>query len=156
MSDTNEQLPPRPNRSAADAAQAAAAASAPPTDPDDTGVPQLGDDLAATGKGFIAALFDVSFRTFITRRLASVFYVVGLIMIAIAFVYYFAGGLISGIATLPWNPGGGVALIVSTVVIVPLAAFLGIVVLRFVIEGVVALIAIAENTERAAENTRRR
>lgn len=168
MSDPNDQLPPPPNRSAADAAQAAAAAAppqphpqqqasaaaAPPVDPDDTGVPDVGPDLAEAGKGFLAALFDVSFRTFITRRLASVFYVVGLIMIAIAFIYYFAGGLINGIGTLLWNPGAGIALILSTVIIVPLASFLAVVVLRFVIEGVVALIAIAENTERTAENTR--
>ena len=33
--------------------------------------------------------------------------------------------------------------------------FIAIVALRFVIESVVALIAVAENTERTAENTRR-
>ena len=35
------------------------------------------------------------------------------------------------------------------------ATFLAIVVLRFIIEAVVALIAIAENTQRTADNTRR-
>ncbi|GAA3899040.1 DUF4282 domain-containing protein [Microbacterium invictum] len=150
MSDADNQTPPPPNRSAAEAARAA------PVDPDDTGVPALGDDLAQTGRGFLSALFDVSFRTFITRRLAGAFYVVGLIIIAIAFIYNFVGGLINGISALTWNPGAGIALILSTVIIVPLVAFLAVVVLRFVIEGVVALIAIAENTERTAENTRGR
>ena len=36
----------------------------------------------------------------------------------------------------------------------PIATFLAIVILRFIIEAVVALIAIAENTERTAEHTR--
>ncbi len=47
------------------------------------------------------------------------------------------------------------SLLVATVVLVPLATFLAIIVLRFVIEAVVALIAIAENTERTAQHTKR-
>ncbi len=56
---------------------------------------------------------------------------------------------------LPFNVGAEVSLLVATVIIVPLASFLAIIVLRFVIEAVVALIAIAENTERTAQHTRR-
>jgi len=126
------------------------------TDPDDTGVPSaLSGDLHDVGRGFFAALFDLSFTTFITRRLASVFYVVGLIAIAIAFIVYFVTGLVNGVSALFFNVGAGVSLLIATLIIVPIATFLAIVVLRFVIEAVVALIAIAENTERTAENTRR-
>ena len=96
----------------------------------------------------------MSFRTFITRRLASVFYVVGLIAIAIGFLVYFATGLINGIRLVSFNPGAGVSLLVATLILGPIATFLAIIVLRFVIEAVVALIAIAENTERTAQHTK--
>jgi len=164
MSDPTGATPPPPSQPAADAARQAQEAPAsdartpydPASDPDDTGVPTLGDDLATNGRGFISALFDISFKTFITRRLASAFYLVGLVAIGIGFIVYFASGLIAGISSLGWNLGGGIALIVSTLIIVPIAAFLAIVVLRLVIEAIVALIAIAENTEQTAENTEKR
>lgn len=154
--------PPLPEQSAADAARAAETPGAaspvydPANDPDDTGVPVNPlQDPGAAGRGFVSALFDLSFRTFITRRLAGIFYLVGLIAIGIGFLVYFVSGIVSGIAFLPFNLGAGISAIVATVVIVPVLTFLAIILLRFVIEAVVALIAIAENTERTAENTRR-
>lgn len=157
--------PPLPRQSAAEAARAAetartgrpaAAAHVPGDDPDDTGVPATDlSDAGATSRSFLAALFDLSFRTFITRRLASVFYFVGLVAIGIGFLVYFVGGVVRGSSLIWLNPGAGVSAIVATVVIVPVLTLLAIILLRFVIEGVVALIAIAENTERTAENTRR-
>ncbi|GAA5039536.1 DUF4282 domain-containing protein [Microbacterium fluvii] len=155
MSDTTPTPPPLPPRSAEEAARAAQAPTAPTADIDDTGVPAaLADDALEVGRGFFAALFDVSFRTFITRRLASVFYIVGLAVIAIGFIVYFVTGIVNAIGLLWYNVGGGISLIVSTVILVPLITFLAIIVLRFVIEAVVALIAIAENTQRTADNTR--
>ena len=151
--------PPLPDRTAADAAADAAhpAAEEGPTPGiagvDDTGVRRLSGDLDDIGRGFLAALFDITFTRFITRRLASVFFLVGLVAIGIAFVSTFVGGIISGIGALGWNPGGGIALILSTVVVVPVLAFFAVVLLRFVIEAGVALVAIAENTERTAQNT---
>jgi len=148
--------PPLPDQSAA-----AAAASAPPpapagpVDPDDTGVPAVIGEAADVGKGFFAALFDLSFRTFITRRLASVFYLVGLIAIGIGFVVYFVGGILSGISMMWFNPGAGISALIATIIVVPVLTFLAVILLRFIIEGVVALIAIAENTERTAQHTRR-
>ena len=153
--------PPLPDRTAADAAADAArpAAEEGPTPGiagvDDTGVRRLSGDLDDIGRGFLAALFDITFTRFITRRLASVFFLVGLVAIGIAFVSTFVGGIISGIGALGWNPGGGIALILSTVVVVPVLAFFAVVLLRFVIEAGVALVAIAENTERTAQNTLR-
>ncbi|WP_019181230.1 DUF4282 domain-containing protein [Microbacterium yannicii] len=151
--------PPLPERSAAEVARETDARTTtsgygPGADPDDTGVPRVGGDAGDIGRGFFSALFDLSFRTFITRRLASVFYLVGLIAIGIGFIVYFVSGLIGGISLLWYNVGGGISAIVATLVIVPVLTFLAIILLRFVIEGVVALIAIAENTERTAENTR--
>ena len=122
---------------------------------DPCGVPSsLGGEVDDVSRGFFRALFDLSFRTFITRRLASVFYLVGLIAIAIGFIVYFVSGLVSGINALFFNVGAGVSLIIATLILVPIATFLAIVILRFIIEAVVALIAIAENTERTAEHTR--
>lgn len=149
MTDSTPTPPPLPDRPAAEAAAASA-----PEAVDDTGVPRLVGEVDDIGRGFLAALFDISFTTFITRRLASAFYLVGLIAVGIGFIAAFFGGIIGGIRALWWNLGGGISLIVSTVIVVPILAFIAVVVLRFVIESVVALIAIAENTERTAQNTR--
>lgn len=150
-------LPALPADEAARGAHSSTAASASAVDRDDTGVPSsLGGQIDDVGRGFVRALFDLSFRTFITRRLASVFYLVGLVAIAIGFLVYFVSGIVSGVNALFFNVGAGISLIVATVIIVPIAAFLAVVLLRFLIEAVVALIAIAENTERTAENTRAR
>ncbi|MFE7846501.1 DUF4282 domain-containing protein [Microbacterium sp. NPDC057407] len=161
MSDSTPPVPPLPDRSAAEAARVTEPAATTPaydpaTDPDNTGVPtSLGDDATAIGRGFFAALFDLSFRTFITRRLASVFYLVGLIAIAIGFIVYLVNGIVGGVSLLWYNTGAGITAIIATVIIVPLVAFIAIIALRFIIEAVVALIAIAENTERTAQHTRR-
>lgn len=155
MTDDSSSLPPIPSQPAPEAARAAASAYDPATDPDDTGVPSTpGAQPTELGRGFLRALFDLSFRTFITRRLASVFYAVGLIAIAIGFLVYLVGGVVRGIGALWYNPGAGIALLVATVILVPLFTFIAVVVLRLIIESVVALIAIAENTERTAEHTR--
>lgn len=163
MSDSTPPVPPLPDRPASEAAMAAdstsaapAAAYDPATDPDNTGVPtSVTADPAAVGRGFFSALFDLSFRTFITRRLASVFYAVGLIAIAIGFIVYLVNGIVAGASMLWINVGAGVTAIIATIIIVPLLAFISIIALRFIIEAVVALIAIAENTERTAQHTRR-
>ena len=139
--------PPLPPQSAAAAARGA--------DPDDTGVPTVRGEAADVGKGFFAALFDLSFRTFITRRLASVFYFVGLIAIGIGFIVYFVGGIMGAVSIMWFDVGAGISGLVATIIVVPVLTFLAIIMLRFVIEAVVALIAIAENTERTAQHTRR-
>ncbi|GAA1986012.1 DUF4282 domain-containing protein [Microbacterium pumilum] len=162
MSSATPPVPPLPEQPAAEAArapqtpaEATAPAYDPAADPDDTGVPStLGGQVDDIGRGFFSALFDVSFRTFITRRLASVFYIVGLIAIAIGFIVYLASGLFNGIGLLGLNVGAGISLIVATLILVPLVTFISVIILRFVIEAVVALIAIAENTERTAQHTR--
>lgn len=168
MSDsTSPTPPPLPEQPAAQAAAQAAAsgpagpASAaapsydPATDRDDTGVPTVAGEASEIGRGFLSALFDVSFRTFITRRLASAFYVVGLIAIGIGFLVWFVRGIWIGIDLISFNPGAGISLLIATIILVPIATFLAIVVLRFIIEAVVALIAIAENTQKTADNTER-
>jgi hypothetical protein len=161
---TTPPVPPLPDQPAAEAARAPQPAADdtrpaydPAADPDDTGVPtsSLKGEVDDIGRGFFSALFDVSFRTFITRRLASVFYIVGLIAIAIGFLVYFITGLVNGIRLIGFNPGAGISLLIATIILVPLITFISVIVLRFVIEAIVALIAIAENTERTAQHTKR-
>lgn len=147
--------PPLPSQSATEAAEAASTADPDDTGVDDTGVPTARGDAGDIGKGFLTALFDLSFRTFITRRLASVFYFVGLIAIGIGFIVYFVGGIVRSISAMWLNVGAGVTGLIATIIVVPVLTFLAVILLRFIIEGVVALIAIAENTERTAEHTRR-
>ena len=76
---SDDTTPPLPQQPAEEAARqtppAAASAPASAADIDDTGAGTVGDDVTAIGRGFFHALFDVSFRTFITRRLAGVFYI---------------------------------------------------------------------------------
>ncbi|GAA5203958.1 DUF4282 domain-containing protein [Microbacterium jejuense] len=146
--------PPLPDQTAAAAAAQTPASTPSAADPDDTGVPPVVGEVTDVGKGFFAALFDLSFRTFITRRLASVFYLVGLIAIGIGFVVYFVGGILSGISMMWFNPGAGISALLATIIVVPVLTFLAVILLRFIIEGVVALIAIAENTERTAQHTK--
>src|SRR6476659_8563601 len=114
MSDTTPTPPPLPEQPADQAAaRLAATPSTAPTgqtynaanDPDDTGVPTAVGEASDIGRGFVSALFDISFRTFITRRLASAFYVVGLIAIGIGFLVYFIGGIVRSIGLIPYNTG---------------------------------------------------
>ncbi|MEZ3159901.1 DUF4282 domain-containing protein [Microbacterium sp. BWT-B31] len=147
--------PPLPDLPADEAAASAPRRRVAADDVDDTGVPAVDGDVADVGKGFFRALFDLSFRTFITRRLASVFYIAGLIVIGVGAVLYLVSGILSGIGAVWFNPGAAISLIVATVVLVPLITFLAVIALRLVIEAVVALIAIAENTERTAAHTER-
>jgi hypothetical protein len=152
---------PAPAAPAPAAPAPAPAAPAPAPDIDETGAAKLGDDVTQIGRGFLGALFDVSFRTFITRRLAGLFYVVGLIGIAIGFLVYFISGIVRGVsllvapAAVAGHVGAGIALLLATIIVVPLVTFFAVVLLRFLIEAVVALVAIAENTERTAQHTRR-
>lgn len=105
---------------------------------------------------FFRSLFDFSFQRFISRKLAGIFYAVGLVVIALAFLIYFFGGIASGIGLMQFNAGGGFMLLLVSIIGAPIGAFVAVIVLRFWIEAVVALIVVAENTKRTADNTDKR
>ena len=105
---------------------------------------------------FFRSLFDFSFQRFISRKLAGIFYAVGLVVIALAFLIYFFGGIASGIGLMQFNAGGGFMLLLVSIIGAPSGAFVAVIVLRFWIEAVVALIVVAENTKRTADNTDKR
>ncbi|WP_406249754.1 DUF4282 domain-containing protein [Microbacterium sp. M] len=111
---------------------------------------------SSSAGSFFRSLFDFSFQRFISRRLAGIFYAVGLVVIALAFLIYFFGGIASGIGLMQFNAGGGFMLLLVSIIGAPIGAFVAVIVLRFWIEAVVALIVVAENTKRTADNTEKR
>lgn len=125
------------------------------TGPHGPGVHAPTQGPASTGS-FFRSLFDFSFQRFISRKLAGIFYAVGLIVIALAFLIYFFGGIASGIGIMQFNAGGGFMVLLLAIIAAPIGAFVAVIVLRFWIEAVVALIVVAENTKRTADNTEKR
>jgi len=101
-------------------------------------------------KGFFGSLFDFSFKHFVSRRLAGIFYAVGLVIIGILALVALIATVGSGFVTIvtPYAGGAlaGVLIILGGVVAVPIATILAVIILRVWIEAVVALIAVAENT----------
>ncbi len=116
-----------------------------------TGAPHP-QQVAVRGAGatFFASLFDLSFSSYITRKLAGVFYVIGLVAIGIGAL----GALFSGLATAfaamssSYTASIGVITLFASLVGVPLIALVLVIALRLGLEAGVALIAVAENTGR--------
>lgn len=101
-------------------------------------------------KGFFSSLFDFSFKRFVSRRLAGIFYGIGLVAIALAGLVGLITGIGGGFVMMasPYGDGigGGVLSILASIVLVPIGAFVAVIVLRVWIEAVVALVTVAENT----------
>lgn len=92
---------------------------------------------------FFATLFDITFRSFITRRLAGPIYVVGLVLIGLMVLW----GIVSSFATaIATGTFWGVLVFLLGLLLTLVAAILGVLVLRVAIEAFVALVTIAENT----------
>lgn len=121
---------------------------------DNTGVPTLSlNSTAQASTTFLKALFDMSFRTFITRKLATVIYGIGLAVIAISAILMLLSGLATGFAALSYSSTFGFLSIFGSLIGVPLGALVFAIILRLTLEAGVALIAVAENTEQTAVNT---
>jgi uncharacterized membrane protein len=92
---------------------------------------------------FFGGMFDLSFRSFVTPRLISTIYLLGIIpniLIALGVITSgFRGGLLSGISAL---------------IVGPIVFFIGVVFLRISLEMIVVLFKVAESTIQTAENTR--
>jgi hypothetical protein len=93
--------------------------------------------------GFFAALFDVTFTKYVTRRLAGPVYIVGLAVIGLSAVYGIITSLATAIAT---HSAWGVLLFLFGVLLTVVGGMLAILLLRVSIEVFVAIVAIAENT----------
>jgi Domain of unknown function (DUF4282) len=91
-------------------------------------------------KGFLSSLFDVSFSSLITTRVIKVLYILSMIVIGIATLFFIAAGFADSGAS------GIIALIVA-----PLIALLYLIYARVLLEVVICLFRIMEtNAEMAS------
>jgi hypothetical protein len=96
-------------------------------------------------QAFFQALFDFGFRRFITIRLTGVLYALALGVMAVILLSWGLGGFREGFLQ------GLIQLFLLT----PLAFLLYAIGLRILLEGVVALIRVAENTTLMVEELRK-
>lgn len=101
--------------------------------------------------GFFAALFDVTFTKYVTRRLAGPVYIVGLAVIALSAIYGIITSLATAVAT---HSAWGVLLFLFGLLLTVVGAMLAILLLRVCIEMFVAIVAIAENTRPRGRDRR--
>lgn len=87
-------------------------------------------------KGFLAELFDFSFKTWVTLRVAGFLYGLSLVGVILTSLVL----LIMSFVT------GEVLNILGGLVLIPIATFLVILLVRLVFESTIATIAIARNT----------
>ena len=112
---------------------------------------------APRGDGFLRSLFDVRFEKFITIRFASVIYIIGIVVAALGYIGTVVSAIILAVAgsaassyygSSGMGPGG-VMLILSAIFLGWIPAFVQIIVMRVVIEFVVANVRTAINTTHA-------
>lgn len=87
-------------------------------------------------KGFLAALFDVSFTSFVTVRIIKVIYIITLVLIGI-------GALFFVVAAFAQSAAGGLFVLI---VVAPLGGLLYVIYARVLLEIVIAIFRIMENT----------
>ena len=108
-----------------------------------------------SGPSFFRSLFDFSFHSFITRRLAPAIYGIGLVVIGIGALIALFSGLAGAFAAMSssFTTSMGVLMLIGSLIGVPLVTLVFVIVLRLSVEAGIALVAVAENTERTASNT---
>ncbi len=95
-------------------------------------------------KGFFASLFDISFSSLITTRVIKVLYVISLVVIALAALFFI-------IAAFASSPAAGV---VTLLIIAPLFSLLYVIYTRVILEFIIVVFRIAEYTHELVELTR--
>jgi hypothetical protein len=123
------------------AASTTPGAAAPTTHP--RSVTDLADRL--DDSRFFSSLFDFTFTSYVTRKLAGPVYVVGLVLIGLAIVIGFSNSLSIAIAT--HSPAGAFVFLLGVLVTL-VGAILAVLLLRVGIEVFCAIIEIAQNTRR--------
>ncbi len=91
-----------------------------------------------TAKGFISALFDLSFKELITTKVIKLLYVVGICLAGLGSVIMLATGL--------WQGGPGLA----ALIVAPLSFLLSVIGLRIWLELVMVIFKISDNIELVA------
>lgn len=115
-----------------------------------TGRASGGTSNGVVRKGFVRSLFDMSFRHFVTGRVVAVLYVVSLVFVALnalfsaGYVSLLLGAFLSAVAgsqAIGWISG-----VLAFLIGAPLLLFVSVVYVRVLLEIVVVLFRIAENT----------
>jgi hypothetical protein len=111
-----------------------------------------GQDTTRGRAGFIRSIFDLSFTSFVTLRVVTILYVLSLILVALyslflAFSVASGAYAMTGIEATGGSPAlGAILAVLSFLIVLPLVLALGVVYVRVVLELVVVLFRIAENT----------
>lgn len=87
----------------------------------------------------LTAIFDLSFKEFVTTRLVRFIYILGLVLGALFSLPYIALAL-----------QGGVLFALGAIILVPVIYLLFAMNLRVILELIIVLFRIAENTDRMA------
>lgn len=95
-----------------------------------------------SSEGFFAALFDLSFESFISTRLVRVIYVIGLVLMGLAALMALVGGL---------SQGAGSALLM--LIVAPALFLFGAMYLRVMLEVLIVVFRIAENVGHIAHRS---
>jgi glycerol-3-phosphate acyltransferase PlsY len=91
-------------------------------------------------KGFLGALFDLSFSEFVTTKLVKILYILLLILVAIGLVI----GLITSVISL-FSRGGFLAGLMG-LIFTPIGALIWVIMARVWMEIIIVVFRIAENT----------
>ena len=89
---------------------------------------------------FFKSLLDLKFQKYVTRQVASVLYAIVLGLIAIAVVIVMIGSLLQAIQ--------GYSTGILGLLGAPVAGLVSVILVRLMFEASIALVAIAENTQR--------
>ena len=106
----------------------------PPTPPASPGPSSAAGGPTPNGKGFFAALFDFSFETFITPMIVKFVYIIGAVVIAVAWL----GFLITG-----FSSGAGYGL--AVLIIGPFVAIIYLAMFRMTLEFYLALVRMSDD-----------
>ena len=83
----------------------------------------------------VSALFDLTFQRFVTIGIIKIVYLIGLVFIAIGFLFMVISGFTQGTMG-----------VIAALILAPIVCFLWVLFLRIYLELIVVLFRIAENT----------
>ena len=108
--------------------------------PQQPGYPQGGMTAPVAGqqyKGFFGSLFDFTFKSFVTPKVIQIYYVIALILVGLGSL----GMLVSFLAM------GEPIMIIVGIIVVPIMAFIWLLIIRMMLELTANIFRIGENIQ---------
>lgn len=106
-----------------------------------------GQDLGTQAKGFFGALFEISFQNFVTTRIVSIIYVIAIVVAGLSALGNFIFGISLLVSSTSAFVGAGVAVLgIVVILLTPVVFIVEVIVARVLLETVIVLFRIAENT----------